>query len=324
MNILLTGASSFTGFWFASVFEARGHSVYATFQGSEQDYAGIRKKRIAALPNSVVRLWNTAQGSENLLKTVSSVEQWDLLCLHGAFVTGYKERTFDFALAVKNNTAGLPLLLETMASRGMKRVLVTGSVFEADEGAGEEPLRAFSPYGLSKTLTWQCQKYWAEVVGLHLGKFVIANPFGPYEEPRFTAYLMKTWFSGKTAEVRTPSYIRDNIHVDRLACHYADFALSLRDARGVSNCAPMGYVESQGAFALRFASAMRDRLGLPCNVTIGQQTDFSEPLVRVNTQAIELNESRWREAAAWDMLADYYRAEYSSASMTEKAKAVLL
>jgi hypothetical protein len=35
------------------------------------------------------------------------------------------------------------------------KIVLTGSVFEADEGLGESPLRAFSPYGLSKTVTGQ-------------------------------------------------------------------------------------------------------------------------------------------------------------------------
>jgi hypothetical protein len=46
---------------------------------------------------------------------------------------------------------------------------------------------------------------------------VIANPFGPLEEPRFCAYLVKTWAAGQVPEVRTPLYVRDNIHVSLLA-----------------------------------------------------------------------------------------------------------
>jgi hypothetical protein len=42
---------------------------------------------------------------------------------------------------------------------------------------------------------------------------VISNPFGPFEEPRFCAYLMKTWRAGEIAEVRTPAYLRDNMKV---------------------------------------------------------------------------------------------------------------
>jgi nucleoside-diphosphate-sugar epimerase len=311
MNILLTGASSFTGYWFARTLAERGHSVYATFQGAEAEYQGTRRRRIDALPDSVVRLWNSSLNAEHLLEATAQVPQWDLLCLHGAYVTGYRDPGFDVAYALKNNTDGLPRLLQHLTERGLRRIVATGSVFEASEGAGEEPLRAFSSYGLSKSITWQVQQFWAQSLGLHLGKFVISNPFGPLEEPRFTAYLMKTWVAGKQAEVRTPDYIRDNIHVSRLACHYADFALSLEGAAGTSRCAPMGYVESQGAFTLRFAAAMRERLGMECAVTLGEQKDFSEPWMRVNTQAIPFSADQWLESKAWDELAAYYRAEYA-------------
>jgi len=314
MNILLTGASSFTGYWFARVLAERGHTVYATFRGSAQNYDGMRRRRIDALPESVVRLWNAPSDSEELLNATARVARWDRLCLHGAHVTGYREPGFDFAQALKNNTDGLPRLLQHLAERGLQRVVATGSVFEANEGAGEEPLRGFSPYGLSKSLTWLAQEFWAQTLGLHMGKFVISNPFGPLEEPRFTAYLMKTWFAGKQAEVRTPLYIRDNIHVSRLACHYADFAESLDGRAGTSRCAPMGYVESQGAFTLRFAGAMRERLGLECAVSVAEQKDFSEPMMRVNTQALPLPAEQWNEPTAWDELAKYYRVEYSAPS----------
>jgi nucleoside-diphosphate-sugar epimerase len=313
MNILLTGASSFTGYWFARTLALRGHTVYATFQGPESSYEGARGRRVKELPSGVNCLWEAALNSQTLLDSVASVPHWDLLCLHGAFVTGYRERGFDVAGALRNNTEGLPRLLEQMAARGLKRVVATGSVFEADEGAGEEPRRAFSPYGLSKSVTWQVQRYWTQDLGLHLGKFLVPNPFGPFEEPRFTAYLMKTWYAGKTAEVRTPLYIRDNIHVSQLALHYAHFAEGLPASPGTSHCAPMGYVESQGVFTQRFASEMRTRLGIECGVALGQQTDFGEPLMRVNTQRLALAKDEWNETSAWDELAGYYRAEFAPA-----------
>ena len=309
MNILLTGASSFTGYWFARVLATRGHTVFATFQGSRDSYEGLGKRRIAELPGQVVRAWNSPIQSDTLLNLVKEVGHWDLLCLHGAYVSGYKSKDFDYVYALKNNTEGMPRLMEMMASCGLKRVIATGSVFEANEGCGEEPLRAFSPYGLSKSLTWQAQAYWAQNLGLRLGKFVIPNPFGPFEEPRFTSYLLKTWHGGNVAEVRTPLYIRDNIHVSGLALHYAKFAENLEDGPGISRCCPIGYIESQGAFTLRIAEAMRSRLGLECAVTLGEQKQFTEPLMRVNTQAIGLAREEWHEDSAWDELASYYQNE---------------
>lgn len=312
MKILITGASSFTGYWFTRALAERGHSVYATFQGSRDSYDAARKRRIDGLPQNVKCLWETSLGSERLLQIVASEDSWDLVCLHGAYVTGYRNPDFDAVGALRNNTAGLQLLLEKLAAKALRSVLATGSVFEAEEGAGDEPLRAFSPYGLSKTLTWKVEQYLAQILNLQLGKFLIPNPFGPFEEPRFTAYLIKTWYAGKTAEVRTPLYVRDNIHVTNLAAHYVGYAERLVAGQAKPKCGPMGYVESQGSFTLRFAAEMTKRLRIPCEVILGQQTDFSEPLVRVNTQAEKLPQSEWNETAAWDDLATYYKTEFSA------------
>ena len=83
--------------------------------------------------------------------------------------------------------------------------------------------------------------------GIALGKFVIPNPFGPYEEPRFTSFLIRMWSEGKTPVVGTPAYLRDNIHVSLLARAYADFVGRLSGNREVHRHGPCGYVERQGA-----------------------------------------------------------------------------
>ena len=62
-------------------------------------------------------------------------------------------------------------------------VLLSGSVFEGGEGAGSQGLPDFSPYGLSRRSRPKCFAIIAFAQGIGLGKFVIPNPFGPYEEP---------------------------------------------------------------------------------------------------------------------------------------------
>jgi UDP-glucose 4-epimerase len=70
---------------------------------------------------------------------------------------------------------------------------------------------------------------------------------------------------------------------------------------------PMGYAETQGAFSERFAREMRARLGWECGLALMEQTDFSEPLARINTHPIDTAALGWSESQAWDALADYYR-----------------
>jgi len=191
--------------------------------------------------------------------------------------------------------------------RGLAGVVLTGSVFEQDEGAGDAPLRAFSPYGLSKGLTWQYYRFLSETLHFNLGKFVIANPIGPFEEPRFCNYLIRSWYKGDVPAVRTPLYVRDNIHVDLLAKAYATFAESVPSHQGITKLHPSCYVESQGAFAQRFAAEMSSRLGVACPVTLLQQEDFTEPMVRINTDRIDGAEFGWSETSAWDAEAEFYK-----------------
>jgi len=184
--------------------------------------------------------------------------------------------------------------------------VLTGSVFEADEGAGSAPLRAFSPYGLSKTLTAAAAAFYADRESFTFEKFVIPNPFGPYEEPRFTAYLMKTWLAGETARVQTPRYVRDNIHVILLAKAYAGFVGAAPPPGALRRLNPSGYPESQGAFAERVRREASARLGLPCALELGEQREFPEPPVRINTELLDAAALDWDESAAWDKFTEYY------------------
>jgi UDP-glucose 4-epimerase len=304
MRILLTGGSSFTGLWFARSLAARGHTVVAPLRG--RDYSGLRAARVSELRRVVEVIEDCPFGSPQFLDVVAA-NDWDVLCQHAARTGDYRNPDFDVVGAVADNTNNLGAVLKAMASRGLAAVIVTGSVFEQDEGAGETPLRAFSPYGLSKGLTWQYFRFLCATMGVPVAKFVIANPIGPFEEPRFCNYLMQTWFKGETPAVRTPDYVRDNIHVDLLAAIYAQYVESVATGKAAATLRPSFYVETQGAFASRFAREVSVRLGLPCPLALLEQQDFSEPRVRINTDRVDISKLGWSESAAWDAEANFYK-----------------
>lgn len=305
MRILFTGASSFTGAWFVRELAAAGHQVTAVFTRGQDEYPdALRRERVALVSRSCRPVYGLRFGDERFLELCGE-GGWDVLAHHAADVSDYKSPAFDVVGALGRNTHSLAGVLEALRAGGCRRVLLTGSVFEGGEGAGSDGLPDFSPYGLSKALTAQVFRFYCARAGLGLGKLVIPNPFGPHEEPRFTAYLMRCWLSGKSASCANPAYVRDNIHVSLLSKVYARFAADLPE-KGFVRLNPSGYVESQGAFTARVAAEMRSRLGRECALELAVQTAFPEPRVRINTDVPDLAGLGWSEAQAWDGMARWY------------------
>jgi UDP-glucose 4-epimerase len=307
MKVLLTGASSFTGYWFARALNEAGAHVVAPLRDAVANYRdGARAERVRRLSEAAEIVEAAPFGSDRFID-LAKAGGYGVLCHHAARVGDYRSPDFDVPGALQENTANLRAVLEALARDGLKSLVMTGSVFEQNEGAGETPLVAFSAYGLSKGLTADLVRHRCREFGLRFGKFVIPNPFGPLEEPRFCAYLVRTWRKGEIARVNTPSYIRDNIHVSLLAAAYAKFVGEIAAGEGRDKLNPSGYVETQGAFAERFAAAMRPRLRVECGIELAKQTDFSEPLMRVNVDSAARYLGGWNEAAAWDQTAESYR-----------------
>jgi UDP-glucose 4-epimerase len=306
VKILFTGASSFTGFWFAGRLAAAGAEVTAALRGRPATYQGVRAERVSRLAHAVEIAPDCPFGGERFVDLIRA-RSFDVLCHHAAEVRDYRSLDFDVAGAVAANTLNIRETLTAFCERGGKAVVATGSVFEAQEGTGPSPRRAFSPYGLSKGLTWAIVDYWCETLRIPASKFVIANPFGPFEEPRFVAHAVSLWARGETLEVRTPRYLRDNIHVDLLAMAYAKFVAEAGAGGTGRRFGPCGYLETQGAFAERLSRELAARLGFEGRLRLAQQTDFSEPMARINLDIIDPAAYGWDERRAWDALADYYR-----------------
>lgn len=302
LKILFTGASSFTGFWFVSELASRGHIVHAVCRKPLSCYEGLRKKRLELLLPLCTLHFSIDVGSESWFKLIEKENPFDLFCHHAADTKNYRSASFDCALAVASNAKTARETLLSLQKNGCNRLLLTGSVFESGEG-GKLDAKAFTSYGLSKTLTHQIFLFHTENLEMKLGKFVIPNPFGPYEEDRFTSYLVDCWKAKKTALVKTPDYLRDNIPVSQLAKAYADFATRLSRASGLEIFRPSGYVETQSLFTKRFANEIERRLKIDCPFLLETQPSYSEPMEIKNSDCILQD---WDEKSFWDHLAEFY------------------
>ena len=190
--------------------------------------------------------------------------------------------------------------------------MLTGTFSERDEGLSSRKLGTdVSTYNLSKRLTYEFFRFHCQTEGFALGKFVLPNPFGAFEDPRFTAYLMKNWLTGRRPGCNTPHYIRDNMFGSLLALVYVRFLEQLSSDTQLTRLAPSGFVSSQGDFALKVASEMESRLGIPCPLDLAERHDFIEPRVRINTDRIDADSYGFNEAEAWDEMASYYKGQFS-------------
>ncbi len=287
--------------WFVKALSEAGHTITATFR--KKQYVGMRGERVATTLDHCHPVWECSFGDEKFLEILSE-GSFDLLCHHGADVENYRSRSFDYLKAAQNNTFNIQKVLQT----GIQKILLTGSVFESDEGVGSTC--AASAYGLSKSITSEIFRYWCHVENVQLGKFVIPNPYGPLEEDRFPTYLAKTWLEGKTAEVKTPEYIRDNIHVEPLAKGYALFAKEMaHTTKMFMKTNPSGERGTQGELTQKLSNEFSKRWGLPCPFTLCKQTDYFEPLKKVNTHPLDIP---WDETKALDELATFYQTRYGN------------
>ena len=189
----------------------------------------------------------------------------------------------DRAEAVARQAPGATVFINTDENAPL-RVLSVRAVKGSDRGSR-------APLGILPALRQVCHP----------------QPVRPPGGTRFFAYPIRSWRNDGVARVNTPDYVRDNLHVSLLAAAYAKFVSEVAAGEGRDKLNPSGYVETQGAFAHRFAAAMRPRLGMECSVELASQTDFSEPLMRVNVDSAAWCVGEWNESDAWDEAAEGYR-----------------
>jgi hypothetical protein len=212
----------------------------------------VRRKRVKGIEDVSDVVPECCFGSNQMIDRIEAESQWDVFCHHAAYTEGYKRDDFDYVHATLNNTNGLRRSFQALAKKGCRGILATGTVFEADEGMGKTPLRAFSPYGLSKTLSWQIIRFeaWSHAMGS--SKFVIPNPFGLLEDFRFTSYLAKTWLNDECPCVCTPAYLSDNIPVTLLGSTYVS-AVEQMEHNKFLNYRPSYYIDIYQAVKEQFA-----------------------------------------------------------------------
>jgi UDP-glucose 4-epimerase len=312
IRVLFTGASSFTGTWFVRALAERGVEVIAPCRSRLADGDADRRRWLASIAGSCRLVESCPFGSEPFLELVRAVGPIDLFCHHGTKSGDHRDPSLDVLDAVAAHTAAIEPTLDALMAAGCRTLLLTGTVFEADEGLADPPAGACSPYGLAKTLIWQVFRHHAERRGLTLGKLVIASPFGPLEKPGLARHLATSWCQGRTPVLRCPQLVRDHLQVPLLAAAYARFALDLPGRRsGTHRLTPSQFAEPLGRFADRLAGALSPRLRRPCRFTCAAPPEpTDEPARRCGLDPLERLVPDLDPDEAWDAYATSLLGEF--------------
>ena len=218
--MLFTGLSSFTGYWFTEKLAEKGHKVVGCLSKNMSDYNSDQKERLNQANSNIRIEQNVSFGSESFLQLVSDFKP-EVFSFHHAFVTGYKDPSFNVDNAISNNLNNYEEVIKRLAESGCKQIIMTRSIFE--KGLGKTDVESdISPYGHSKRKTFEIFSQ-AVPKDIKLRSFVICNPVGRYEGNNLTSYLIKCWIEGKPASLMQPKLVRDFVPIELLSNSYAQF-----------------------------------------------------------------------------------------------------
>jgi len=312
-RIILTGVSSFTGFWIAKSLAKAGHLLICPLPRPSDSYKDLKKKRLNALAEDSIQInYNSPYGSDQFMKLLS--DGADLICFHGSVVKDYNSRDFSATEAIFANLNGVEKVIASIKATGTTRVIWTSSVFE-DAVSLDVPEDDCKPpwyrYAISKKFSGLILQSLCNEKGIGFSRFVITNPFGPFEDPKICNFLARALIEKKPIEIRTPYYVRDMIHIGHLADSYLNLCQNLLSEKKVPELRPSEYSGRLIDFAKLFVQEIGQRLGYNTEISYAKSMVFDEPLSLINSVHVSSIIEPYQPDKEWDSLATFYTESIS-------------
>jgi nucleoside-diphosphate-sugar epimerase len=228
-TVVVTGVSSFVGAHLALAFQGAGYRVLATLGRPEEEYSGIRARRIDSARRAGIELRRVDLRDERAVAGLIGAARPDLWIQHAGWATNYGSLDYDLAAGFETNVLALEGVYRALADCGCGGVLVSGSSAEysdSDEANREEDACwPTTPYGLAKLAETLRAKQLALRFGMPTRVARIYIPFGPLDAPgKLMSTVLRGLMRGEAIELSPCSQQRDFVHVEELAQGYLAMA----------------------------------------------------------------------------------------------------
>lgn len=247
-TVIMSGVSSFTGYWFAKELKEAGVETIGTLTREINEYTGLERARIELLQaRGVVIRDQLPTQSKKYLELLDSFDR-PTLALHGAPTAATKNA--DYVRTISEIYATIPeLFFELKQKKGS--VIVTESAYQyLNKSVSRD-------YGIAKAVLSEIYTGYAEKLGLDISRFVIGNPFGPLQGGRLASYIMECLSKQHKVELKKPDDIQNNQLIFPLAREYSALAQSNPKLRP-RTLVPIQYVETNRQFLRRLTLGFKE------------------------------------------------------------------
>ena len=276
-NLIFSGSTSFTGFSFLKELVNYNLNIVCNLTNKKNHYKELKKIRLQELSKhkKIKFIENCKFGSNKYLELLKSQKNFSL-CHHSSFTQNYNDNLkFDLNLTNNNNLKNIDKVFSILKDN-CEEIILTESIFQSKYNYN---LFETSKYSLSKSITSMVFDYYSNLYNIKLRKFIICNPWGSYEEKRFTYYLMNCWSLNKIPIIKRPYDIRENIYINDLSKRYSSFILN----SSKKIYCPSGQQMSNLNFAKFLKSQLSDYLNKEFQITwLRNQKSSSEPIKIIN------------------------------------------
>lgn len=280
-NILFTGLSSFTGFYFVNLLSKyKNNKIFCTLSKKKKDYKFLKKKRIDLISKkkNVNLIFNVKFGDRKFINLVNK-RKFDILCFHHAYTKDYNDdKKFKLKKSLNENLNNIDELFEFIERKS--KIIITNTIFQK---ISSKNYKSINNYGVSKSISYEKIKSLCKLHNIKYKSFFITNPWGVYEEKKLHYYLFKNWFKNKVAIIKFPHYIRDNIHIEKLSKAYLEIINSRSKKKEYF---PSGYCSSNKVFIEALRKEFEKFFNIKTRVKYLKKINNEQPLIRINGKKI--------------------------------------